>query len=165
MDGPLKFHHEFRVTLADCPNACSRPQIVDIGIIGALRPRRDPSACTHCGACLDVCEEKAFSRSSGDGEAVLFDDRRCLACGHCLSICPADALSEAAKGYRILLGGKLGRHPQLARELSGIYSAESVLNIVDRCVTVYMEECGRYRRFGDYILSVGWENFLDRILF
>ncbi|MEJ2098326.1 MAG: hypothetical protein P8Y38_14725 [Deltaproteobacteria bacterium] len=33
--GDLKFHHEFRITLADCPNACSQPQIKDIGIIGA----------------------------------------------------------------------------------------------------------------------------------
>ena len=28
----LKFHHEFRVTVADCPNSCSQPQIKDIGI-------------------------------------------------------------------------------------------------------------------------------------
>ena len=31
----LKFNHEFRVTLSDCPNACSQPQIKDIGIIGS----------------------------------------------------------------------------------------------------------------------------------
>ena len=39
VQGPLKLHHEFRVSLSTCPNACSRPQIVDFGIIGALRPR------------------------------------------------------------------------------------------------------------------------------
>jgi dissimilatory sulfite reductase (desulfoviridin) alpha/beta subunit len=36
--GPLKLHHEFRVSISDCPNACSRPQIADIGLIGARRP-------------------------------------------------------------------------------------------------------------------------------
>ena len=36
--GDLKFHHEFRVSISDCPNACSRPQIADIGIIGAAFP-------------------------------------------------------------------------------------------------------------------------------
>ena len=36
--GGLKFHHEFRVSISDCPNACSRPQIADIGIIGAAFP-------------------------------------------------------------------------------------------------------------------------------
>ncbi|GAF73980.1 putative dissimilatory sulfite reductase B (dsrB), partial [marine sediment metagenome] len=38
VQGDLKFHHEFRITLADCPNACSQPQIKDIGIIGACAP-------------------------------------------------------------------------------------------------------------------------------
>ncbi|MFW5989670.1 MAG: sulfite reductase, partial [Desulfosudaceae bacterium] len=33
--GPLRYHHELRVALADCPNACSRPQIKDFGLIGA----------------------------------------------------------------------------------------------------------------------------------
>lgn len=32
--GGLKFHHEFRITLADCPNACSQPQIKDIEAAG-----------------------------------------------------------------------------------------------------------------------------------
>ncbi|MEW6378092.1 MAG: hypothetical protein AB1611_00640 [bacterium] len=33
VSGPLKIHHEFVVSLSDCPNACSRPQIVDLGLI------------------------------------------------------------------------------------------------------------------------------------
>ena len=37
--GPLKMHHEFRVSTSDCPNACSRPQIVDLGLIGARSPK------------------------------------------------------------------------------------------------------------------------------
>ena len=37
--GDLKFHHEFRITLAECPNACSQPQIKDIGIIAACSPQ------------------------------------------------------------------------------------------------------------------------------
>ncbi len=36
--GPLKIHHELRISVSDCPNACSRPQIADIGLIGALHP-------------------------------------------------------------------------------------------------------------------------------
>ena len=45
--GPLKLHHEFRVSVSDCPNACSRPQIVDLGLIGALRPGPGEGACTE----------------------------------------------------------------------------------------------------------------------
>ena len=53
--GPLKMHHEFRVCVADCPNACSRPQIVDFGLIGACVPEVSAEeACTQCGVCLDI---------------------------------------------------------------------------------------------------------------
>jgi dissimilatory sulfite reductase (desulfoviridin) alpha/beta subunit len=36
--GSLRIHHEFRISISDCPNACSRPQITDIGLIGACHP-------------------------------------------------------------------------------------------------------------------------------
>ena len=35
--GDLKFHHEFRVTLAECPNACSQPQLADYAIVGVRK--------------------------------------------------------------------------------------------------------------------------------
>lgn len=121
VQGPLKMHHEFRVSLSTCPNACSRPQIVDFGIIGALRPEISAKPCTRCGACVEACQEKAILlEESPDGPVIDFD--RCLACGQCLKVCPTKALAEGAKGYRVLVGGKLGRHPQLGRELSGIHS-------------------------------------------
>ena len=47
VQGPLKLHHEFRVSLSTCPNACSRPQIVDFGIIGALRPEMGAAPSTR----------------------------------------------------------------------------------------------------------------------
>ncbi len=57
--GPLRHHHEFRVAVADCPNACSRPQIQGIGLIAARKPRRGDAPCTGCGACVEVCRESA----------------------------------------------------------------------------------------------------------
>ena len=59
--GDLKFHHEFRVTLADCPNACSQPQIRDVGIIGACVPELTAAECRLCGICTDTCREKAIA--------------------------------------------------------------------------------------------------------
>lgn len=47
--GPLKIHRELRIAISDCPNACSRPQIVDLGISGAFRPCLFPQNCTACG--------------------------------------------------------------------------------------------------------------------
>ena len=59
--GPLKMHHEFRVSISDCPNACSRPQIADLGLIGARSPKVTDDPCSRCRACVQVCRERAIS--------------------------------------------------------------------------------------------------------
>jgi anaerobic sulfite reductase subunit C len=148
--GPLKMHHEFRVSLSTCPNACSRPQIVDFGIIGALLPQISEEVCTGCGACVEACAEKAFTLQEGcDAPAIDFD--RCLACGQCLKVCPTGILAEGEKGYRILLGGKLGRHPQLGRELAGIHSEEDLLALLDRVLDHYLTYNEKGERLGEVL--------------
>jgi anaerobic sulfite reductase subunit C len=146
----LKFHHEFRVTLADCPNACSQPQIKDVGIIAALYPAKADPPCTACEACVETCREQAVSLE-GAAPSPRVDFKRCLGCGQCIAACPSGTLSEGPKGYRILLGGKLGRHPRLARELPGLYDAQTVLQIVDACLRLYKSRNTRGERFGELI--------------
>jgi len=87
---PLKFHHEFRVSLSDCPNACSCPQIVDIGLIDTLKPlvtKEDP--CNQCGACVEICPEKAISLEEND---PFINQDKCLSCGKCIAVCPTGTL-------------------------------------------------------------------------
>jgi len=147
---PLKLHHQFRVAIADCPNACSRPQIVDIGLIGARQPSLDPELCTNCGACAEVCKEQAIT--TGDtGDFPALHDQKCVNCGQCIEVCSSGAIRERRRGYRILIGGKLGRHPQLGAELQGIRSMQEVLVIVERCLDHYLElnVCGE--RFGEIL--------------
>jgi len=140
--GPLKIHHEFSICVSDCPNACSRPQIADVGIIGAVRPRIMEEFCTGCGACSSSCIESAIRAEGGDGgrkrsAPPAIDANKCVMCGNCVSACPSGAMEKAEKGWRIMTGGKLGRHPQLGRELGGIYSQEGVMAAVDRCLDIY----------------------------
>jgi len=154
--GPLKVHHEFRASISDCPNACSRPQIVDIGLIGARRPAVSEEACTQCGSCVEACREGAVTLPDcADGPVIDFE--KCLSCGQCLTVCPSGTLKEAEQGYRILVGGKLGRHPQLGRELEGIRSPEEAVATVERCLSRYMKHnrCGE--RFGEIVNKTGIE--------
>jgi dissimilatory sulfite reductase (desulfoviridin) alpha/beta subunit len=156
--GNLKFHHEFRVSISDCPNSCSRPQIVDIGIIGALRPGRteiSDQPCAGCGACVAACREGAVDLTQNE-QAPALDPQKCVQCGKCVSACPSGALTEAAKGWRILLGGKLGRRPQLGRELTGIYSSEEVLAIVERCLDLYFTHNIAGERLGTILNRIGY---------
>lgn len=151
--GPLKMHHEFRVSVSDCPNACSRPQIVDLGLIGALRPQLGEGGCTHCKACVDSCRENAIVLDEGVGMPSI-DHEKCLLCGQCIRVCPTAALEEGEAGYRILIGGKLGRHPQLGRELEGIFSLEAAVKVVENCLAHYLKHNQAGERFGEILLHV-----------
>lgn len=150
--GPLKMHHEFRVSVSDCPNACSRPQIVDVGLIGASRPEISDQPCSECGECVRVCREQALKLDQG---SVQMDESRCLSCGQCIKVCPTGALVEGARGFRILVGGKLGRHPRLGRELSGIFDDKETIHRVERCLDLYQAHCAEGERFGEILEKTG----------
>ena len=159
--GNLKFHHEFRITLADCPNACSQPQIKDIGIIGACTPVVSEEPCSLCDACVEACKEDAISIDT-EKEIPVIDGKLCLNCGKCVPVCPTGTLVEGPQGYRVQLGGKLGRHPQLARELPGIYDENMVMEIVRDCLRFYKDNSKHGERFGQILTPADFEAFSNR---
>ena len=152
VSGKLRFHHELRVTVADCPNACSQPQIKDVGILGACRPVITDSECTRCEACAAVCPESAVALDD-TAPTPHIDGKRCIACGKCVTACPTQTLVSGQTGYRVQLGGKLGRHPRLATELPGIYDEETVIKIIQDCIDFYKAKSRNGKRFAE-LLSV-----------
>lgn len=158
----LKFHHEFRVTIADCPNACSQPQIKDVGIIGAAQPALSEAQCELCEACVDVCKEAAVALPAGAEQPIL-DLQRCVACGQCVEVCPTGTLQTHVSGYRVLIGGKLGRHPQLARELPGIFSDEQVLTLLSHCLEFYKAHSRHGARFAEVFKPDHFTQLVGRI--
>ena len=152
VQGPLKLHHEFRVSISDCPNACSRPQIADLGLIGARRPRISEEECIQCGACVEACREGAILMA---GKWPVINLEKCLSCGQCITACPTRTLREDKRGFRVQVGGKLGRHPRLAEELPGVHSLEETLEIIDRCLDHYQKHCRHGERFGEILERTG----------
>jgi anaerobic sulfite reductase subunit C len=146
VQGDLKYHHEFRISIAECPNACSQPQIKDIGIIGALVPVVTDEACTGCEACVDACPDNSIHLNSIT-EKPEIDMHRCMSCGKCVRVCPTQTIQEGEKGFRVQLGGKLGRHPRLARELPDVYAKEKVLEIIHYCISFYKQNSRHGERF------------------
>jgi dissimilatory sulfite reductase (desulfoviridin) alpha/beta subunit len=159
--GDIKFHHEFRVTLADCPNACSQPQIKDVGIIGAAVPEATSEACSQCRACVECCPEQAVTLAA-ESRPPAIDTGRCLNCGRCIRVCPTASLAEAWKGFRVQLGGRLGRHPRLARELPGIFSEDQVIEILQDCLKLYKERSLHGERFSQLFAERDFEEFSRR---
>ncbi|MBU0545178.1 MAG: 4Fe-4S binding protein [Proteobacteria bacterium] len=146
--GDLKFHHEFRITFSDCPNACSQPQIKDIGIIGAVVPAITEEKCSLCEACIGSCAEGAVSIDKGKEFPVINLDR-CLKCGKCIKACPTGTIVSGKNGFRILLGGKLGRHPRLARELGFILNDDEAFETVKACINLYKKKSTGGKRFAE----------------
>jgi anaerobic sulfite reductase subunit C len=159
--GDLKFHHEFRVTLADCSNACSQPQIKDVGIIGAAIPETTTEACSQCKACVESCPEQAIAFAA-ESRPPEIDAGRCLNCGQCIRACPTGTIAEAWRGFRVQLGGRLSRHPRLARELPGIFSEDQVLEILQDCLKLYKERSLHGERFSQLFQDRDFEEFSRR---
>ena len=159
--GEIKFHHEFRITIADCPNACSQPQIKDIGIIGANLPVLTDEVCTLCEACVDACREKAVTlHKEIDKPKIIYN--LCLACGKCREACPTGTISAEKIGFKVQLGGKLGRHPQLAKELPGLYSEDEVLDIIKNCIIFYKSHSKQGKRFAEIFTPDDFKDFSVR---
>ena len=154
--GDLKFHHDFRVSLAECPNACSQPQIKDIGIIGAAAPLLTDAACSGCDACVEACPDDCIVLPEST-KMPQIDFKTCMLCGKCVAVCPTGTIIEKQKGFKILLGGKLGRHPQLARELPGIFNQDEVLDVVEYCINFYKQHSKNGKRFARIFRSSDFE--------
>ena len=150
--GPLPRHLGFAVSLCGCANGCSRPHIAALGLIPGRSPGWDAASCDCCRACVQACRENAL-RLEDHGLAI--DRDACLRCGACLKACQAGALACAAQGYRVLIGGRLGRRPRLARELPGLYSPTAVLTVLRRSLELMMSRKDPAVRFAEAIDAAG----------
>lgn len=131
----IRHHQAIKIVLAGCPNACAGPQVADFGLIRACRPSRQPDRCTGCGACAAACPEKAMAVSP-DGPVI--DRKRCLGCGLCVRACPHEALTLERLSWRVMAGGRLGRHPALAVELPGLFSDAEAAACLARLAAFFM---------------------------
>jgi dissimilatory sulfite reductase (desulfoviridin) alpha/beta subunit len=83
-----------------------------------------------------------------------------VSCGQCITACPTRTLQEEKRGFRIQVGGKLGRHPRLAEELPGIHFLEATLEMFDRCLDHYQKHCRHGERFGEILERTGTKGFV-----
>ncbi|MFN3505604.1 MAG: 4Fe-4S binding protein [Caldimicrobium sp.] len=158
--GKLKHHHKFRVAFSECPNACSQIYIADFAFHGVVKVQANPKACSFCGSCVEVCEEKAIELTE---YGPTISEEKCVGCGHCIKICPEEALEEVFRGYKIYLGGKLGRHPRLATFLT-YAKEEEIFKIFYKVLNLYKDYNEKGERLGTIIEKIGWEKVKKLLL-
>ena len=147
--GKILPHMVLKVSISCCPNACSQPQIKDFGIIGKMEVELLKELCTGCGRCEEVCLEDAICLKDRKAE---IDKNRCLKCGSCVKACEVGAIKPVRKGYNLLVGGKLGRHPRLATPVGDeILREEEVLKAVEETLDLFIEKSKKGERLGDLL--------------
>jgi anaerobic sulfite reductase subunit C len=156
-DMPVKI--KFAVT--GCPNACAKPQENDFGVMGILKPAIYTNDCTGCGTCTFMCPEKAIIMED-DRAKILWDI--CNLCGACVGACPSNLISEEWKSYRIIVGGKVGKHPKLGKELTGAKSTQEAVAIFRKIIDWSKKNTNVGERFGDSLDRIGFEKFKKEIL-
>ncbi len=146
LKGNLRYHHEFRLTLSDCPNSCSQPQIADFALVAASLPLVVGKNCTLCGECVNACPDRAIVLDH-EKSLPLINYEKCQKCGICSKTCRFNEIISQINGYRILSGGRLGRHPRLGMELSGVFNELEVLKILKWCLGFYFRKSSGGKRF------------------
>lgn len=95
----------------------------------------DESACTVCGACVDVCAGAPLSLVDG---RVAVDQSRyfgCVACGHCMAVCPSGAIR--VEGRDLFASDLLDLQP---RESRADFDALTALLRGRRSIREYTDE-------------------------
>ncbi len=181
IEGKILPHQRLKIALASCPNACSQPQIKDFGVhVRATVNVDEAIECNGCRNCLRSCKENAI-RISGlsdqqpdtlaPGEIQPSDDNtrqvtihynRCLHCGLCAEVCPTGTIKKDKQCFRVMIGGKLGRHPRFADDLIDFADETEVLRALDICIDAILTE-EREKRFGSLVERLGIDEFKRRL--
>ncbi len=153
--------HKFKVGVAGCASTCSKPQLNDVGLMGAAEPECDREACTGCGVCVEACHLGAIELR--DGKAVI-DRERCVTCGDCIKACPLGAMNTVRKGIHVFAGGRWGRERQIGIQIARFLTEAEALDTVGRIKAWYRDNGRPKERLGQTILRVGVRRFQAEVL-
>ena len=70
----------------------------------------------------------------------------------CSDACSRDCITLSQPGVRVLFGGKLGRHPRLAKVAGEMVELSEVIGLLNRVVGSYLDNAEPEERFADFLL-------------
>ena len=156
--------HKFKIALGGCPNNCVKPDLNDLGIIGARAPGYDPAKCRGCKKCQleAACPIKAAQLV--DGKLVI-DPEACNSCGRCVTKCPFHCNDQDVYGWRIFVGGRWGKKVAHGQRLDKFFTDKNeVLDVVEKAILLFRDQGKSGERFADTIQRIGFERAQELLL-
>lgn len=155
--------HKFKIAVGGCPNNCVKPDLNDIGLVGQRSTVVDKELCKSCKKCAVElkCPMKAIRSVDGN---MVYDRTICNNCSRCIGHCPFHAVTPNQQGYRIYVGGRWGKQVRRGDMLSGIFTEEQALNIVEKSMLLFKEKGKPGERFASMIERIGFEQIQSELL-
>jgi ferredoxin len=157
---PISQHHKFVVSLAGCANGCVTPETRAFGLSGVMKPLINDNECSQCYLCVDRCKQNAIILRKGRPE---IDTSVCDYCGQCIKVCPKSVFEPAQAGFRVFVGGRLGRFHQPGFVLFRITDKATVMKALEAVVSLIRDEARGEEGIGDLIKRLGVAPIYERI--
>lgn len=150
--------HKFKIAVGGCPNNCVKPNLNDVGVVGACVPGFKEEMCKGCKVCL--MEKACPVHASGKVDGKLkIDPAQCNRCGRCVGKCPFHCNDEGTKGWKIYIGGRWGKRVSHGRLIEKIFKdKQEVTDTVEKAILLFKKEGNAGERFADTIERIGFEN-------
>lgn len=156
--------HKFKIAVGGCPNNCVKPNLNDLGIIGANKPNYDESKCRGCKKCQIEAACPVHAAKVVNGK-LRIDPELCNNCGRCITKCPFHCADEGTTGWRVYVGGRWGKKVAHGQMLQKLFTDESeVMETVEKAILLFRSEGVPGERFADTINRIGFEK-AQEILF
>ena len=156
--------HKFKIAVGGCPNNCVKPDLNDLGIVGARVPGYDADQCRGCKVCQLEKSCPIHAAKLVDGKLVI-DPNLCNSCGRCVGKCPFHCNDEGAYGWKIFVGGRWGKKVAHGRMLNKIFTdKEEVMAVVEKAILLFRDQGKSGERFADTIDRIGFENAQEQLL-
>ena len=156
--------HKFKIAAGGCPNNCVKPNLNDLGIVGARRPVYNADLCRGCKKCKIETTCPIKITKVVDGKLVL-DETKCNNCGRCVTKCPFHCIDESVYGWKIYVGGRWGKSVAHGRMLSKFFTdKEDLMNTIEKTILFFRSEGIPGERLSDTIERIGFEKAEEMIL-
>jgi anaerobic sulfite reductase subunit C len=149
-----------KIAVSGCPNSCAKPQENDIGLSGVIDPVLSEESCSGCGLCEESCPNHAIEIESG---LPKIEELKCLNCGRCIEACPTGAWQEGPRGFKLYVGGKVGRKPKLGQVLINHLEEEEVVGTIQKVLAAFADLAQKGERIADVVERVGLTEFKKHV--